>query len=197
VSSALAGLILGPASNWAGAAAAARAEHEAEIFASLVLARAAGPAPGATAPRRWARRWQQWRDLWPLWAALRAAGPQAALPPGCGPRRDIAFSLCRRVTEIRDAALHLRQWQDPAAAGTASDSTNDPQADSAAMAAFAALRAKIDGLPGRPDAVGGLLGRGEADLAGEAAWLARVSRAFARLAASVLPAAAAPEPVAG
>jgi hypothetical protein len=68
---------------------------------------------------RWGRQWRSYRQLHPLWSALRLAVPQIALAPPRGTRHHIGFRLYRRVIEIRDGELALRPYRDPTVADAA------------------------------------------------------------------------------
>lgn len=132
------------------------------------------------------------RQLRTLHDALRSAVPDAddSALPQVGPAS--RFGLHRQVIEIYDVMLMLRPYRDPraasaaAAAGRAAGLAGDELAASVEAAVLAvALQAKIAGQEARHAAGGG--GGGDswppavgAGLAEEAAWLARVSRAFAQ-----------------
>lgn len=152
------------------------------LFASLVLERAGLLACPAPVARRLLR------DLRPLGSALRAAVPDAGridAPPGA---RGARARLYRRVIEIRDAMLALRPYQDPAvrpaavagarAAGLVGDEL-DACVEAAIIAAALAGRKAGRPAPHRAGDTGRPGVRGGADLAGDAAWLARVSQQLA------------------
>lgn len=139
--------------------------------------------PRIAAALRWPGRWRAYRRLHPLWQALYEAAPEIALTSpsavqGSVPRRDIAFRLYRRVIEIRDGLLVLEPYRNRAGVGSSGDR---PAAEAEAAAIAEALRRKESGEPAAevstPD---GEVDDSAADLAGETAWLTRVSDAFAR-----------------
>lgn len=97
---------------------------ESAVGRSLVVLAGVLVAVGATLPaivRRWlvARRWRRsytaYEQLYPLWSALIGVTPGLALePPGSRIRdrlrvRDMDMRLYRRVIEIRDGRLELRE----------------------------------------------------------------------------------------
>ncbi len=150
-----------------------------------------GPALEAPARRAWQAR--TYRRLEPLWAALYQALPQIALAapaaPGAHPHRDLGFRLYRRVIEILDGRLVLRPYRDPRIAETALTAARrrgltgtDLQATVEAAQIAAALETRTAG----PRTAGPTAAPRErsavsvtpADLASEAAWLAKVSDAF-------------------
>lgn len=155
-------------------------DAEAETFAFLALA-GVGHVPDRAA-RRLAR------ELAPLRAALVGAVPEAAWAGLAWDRPAARCRLHRAVIEIREAALALWPYRDlrAASADVAAALASGLNGDEAAAAAEAAIlgqaiRAKITGAPPcrtQGDALAGPVTG--PDLASEAAWLARVSRAFAR-----------------
>jgi Family of unknown function (DUF6545) len=167
---------------------------EADLFAALVLRRArllAGPRVGAR---------RRLRELEPLWDGLRGAVPEAA-STSRGRRRSAKLRLYRRVIEIRDAQLALRPYLDRAAAEagmTAARSAglegDDREAAVEAALLAAAAQARKAGRRARQNSgdPGWPAVRGGPDLAGDAAWLARVSRAFTGLPEAGDPARGAP-----
>jgi hypothetical protein len=170
----IARLILGDDTQIAGT------EDEAErlVFRAMEHARRRLPGPAAR---------RLLRQLRPLHAALLDAVPEAAraeVPGRPGPR----MRLHRAVIEIREAVLALRPYVDPELAaaarkvmhpaGLAGDET---AAAVEASVLAAALRAKASGPPAL--VAGGVPGWQHMpgpDLPSEAAWLARVARAFDR-----------------
>ena len=155
-------------------------DAEAGVFTSLALRRARL----LTGPRSDARRWL--RELGPLWAGLREAVPEAASTARDGLWPNAKLRLYRRVIAIRDAQLALRPYLDPAVAEAAltaarSAGLDGDDLDAAVEAAVlaAAARARTAGRRAGQDAAGAgwPAVRGGADLASDAAWLARVSRA--------------------
>jgi hypothetical protein len=159
---------------------------------------AAGTARGTwglaiQALQRWRQQCRSYRQLHPLWSALRLAVPQIALSPPRGMRHHIGFRLYRRVIEIRDGELALRPYRDPnttqAAASAAADAGLSGDALSTMVQATvlaAALQAKQAGhraqhpTPSTPVSPGHGPGL---DLHSETASLQQVSRAFAAAAA--------------
>jgi hypothetical protein len=170
----IARLILGDDTQIAGT------EDEAErlVFRAMEHGRRRLPGPAAR---------RLLRQLRPLHAALLDAVPEAARPevPGRpGPR----VRLHRAVVEIREAVLALRPYVDPELAAAARKVMHpaglaEGEAVAAAEASVlaAALRARVSGPPAL--AAGGVPGWQHMpgpDLPSEAAWLARVARAFDR-----------------
>ncbi|GGM61100.1 hypothetical protein GCM10012275_35210 [Longimycelium tulufanense] len=172
--------------------------------ALAVLGIILGAAVPAVGPRLesavlWPSRWRAFRRLHPLWRALHDAFPEIALTSpqaveGRIPRRDMDFRLYRRVIEIRDGLLLLHPYRDPAAtaghrARASETGLTDTDLDAAVEAAgiALALRRRAEGIAVVEGVVPAEAGP-EHDLGGETAWLTRVSRAFAREAASVEPA---------
>lgn len=156
-------------------------ELEAQTFAFLVLERAhllACPEPVAR---------RLLRELRPLWAALREAVPESGRAAAGGGRPAARSRLYRQVIGIRDAQLVLRPCQDPDVADAAATAARQAglggdELDAAVEAAVlaGAARARNAGRPRRrAGATSWPAVRGGADLAGEAAWLARVSQALA------------------
>ena len=129
------------------------------------------------------------RQLQPLRSALLRAVPEARRSRAVHARLEVGARLHEQVIEIRDAALGLRPWHDPEVASAAAGAAraaglngDDFAASVEAAVLAAALRAKVGGQPARqavdvtwqPHVPG-------PDLRSEAAWLAKVSRAFSRL----------------
>ena len=154
--------------------------------AEALTFRALRRAGAAACPARLARWFLQ--QLSPLHVALLDAVPEAAARPCAVGRPDAGLRLYRQVIEIRDAMLALRPYRDPrvvsaaeVAARAAGLGTDALAASVEATVLAAAVAAKSAGSaefaqPGevwQPAAI-------SADLRGEAAWLAKVSRAFAR-----------------
>jgi hypothetical protein len=176
---------------WAGRDWAFLSTDVAPVFAVLgLLLSAAGyalPASGQHLTRLRGRfdRYRAYRDLYPLWDALRRATP-AIVPPARVPWWDLELRLTRRLAEINDGRLALRSHTDPRAAATARElagraglTGTDLQAvvDAgklrSAVAAKAARRRFPQPAPDAGRAPGG------ADGVGELAWLTKVSRAYA------------------
>ncbi|MEV6880206.1 MAB_1171c family putative transporter [Amycolatopsis sp. NPDC051128] len=132
------------------------------------------------------RAYRAYRRIEPLWTALRAAVPGIALDPGRELAGGAEFALYRRVIEIRDGHLALRAHFDPdlpARAEAEARRAGVREADIAATVEAVTLAAAIEaGREGRrfepgeatPDPLP------DADVATEAAWLVRVSRAWRR-----------------
>lgn len=152
---------------------------ETETFAFLVLERArrGNRLSGARAYRR----------LAPLWAMLYEAVPEISettVPAGIPPTR---WRLYRRVTAIRDIALVLRPFRNPAVADRAETAaraagvTADERAaaiEAAVLAAAAHARRTGQRALNKPCAAEDPLWLGP-DLDSEAAWLVKVARALA------------------
>lgn len=156
--------------------------------AGLVLA-AAGfvlPISGERLTNLWARvgRYGAYRRLYPLWDGLRRATPQIARPMPL-PWRDIELRLTRRLTEIRDGLLALRDHFDPEVRLTlirvaqhAGLADLDARAVVEAEQIRAAITAKADHRT-YPRSEGQQPLPGGTDGASELAWLSAVSDAFA------------------
>jgi hypothetical protein len=122
------------------------------------------------------RHRKAYRDLAPLWRDLTAAAPDVVLGPGSRPRSVLAplqLRLYRRVIEIRDAMIALRNYVTPAALDLArrhvtDHATSDHSADTYLTACWltAALHARQGGRPPQPQAAN-LAGPGAQDLADE------------------------------
>lgn len=164
----------------------------APVFATLGLVLSALgyalPASGARLTRLRGRfaRWRAYRDLYPLWDALRRAVP-AIVPPARLPWWDLELRLTRRLAEINDGRLALRSHTDPRAAdlalrlgraaalaGTDLHAVVDAARLKSAVAAKAADRRFAPADDPSPSAP-----LGGADGVGELAWLTKVSRAYA------------------
>ncbi|MHC5904247.1 MAB_1171c family putative transporter [Streptomyces sp. S6] len=152
---------------------------------TAVLATAGATATLWAAPVRWWRARRAYRDLGPLWSALYAELPEIALTPHHRqPLRQAEFALYRRVIEIRDGSLALRPYHRPEALALAAEAVSaradraDREAVFEAAVLAAALETKRSGqppipVPGYPAPTACL-----ETVEDEAAWLARVSRAF-------------------
>jgi hypothetical protein len=170
----IARLILGDDTQIAGT------EDEAERLVFRAMDHAHRRLPGLAARRLL-------RQLRPLHAALLFAVPEAAraeVPGRPGPR----VRLHRAVVEIREAALALRPYVDPEMVAVARKVVHmgGLAGDEVAAAVegsvlAAALRARGSGQPARSrGGVPGWQHMPGPDLPSEAAWLARVARAFDR-----------------
>jgi hypothetical protein len=134
------------------------------------------------------RAYRAYRRIEPLWAALRAAVPGIALEPGRELAAGPEFALYRRVIEIRDGHLALRAHFEPglpARAAAEARRAGVPEADIAATVEAVTLAAAIEAeRAGRrfapPDKAPEHLEEADADVAAEADWLVRVSRAWRR-----------------
>jgi hypothetical protein len=155
---------------------------EAETFAFLVL-RQDHRGPSAPAARRLLRQ------LRPLHAATLGVFPEVAHLTAPGVPPTARLRLHQMVIEIRDAGLALRPYRDPQVAGAAAAAAqaegligDDVAAASEAAVLASALRARTAGRPmaSKPWDTSIVPPIGP-DLADEAHWLARVSRALARL----------------
>ncbi len=165
----------------AGSRPVTRGEAEAFAFLALDRSRSAGCPP--LLARRALRR------LRPLHSALRAAVPEAVSVADPVGRRDASFRLYQQVIEVRDAALALRPYRDPEVAriaqrdGRASGLSGAELAAAVEAAVLAsALRARSAGEPvPTPAGTTTWVPSAGACLRTEAACMAKVSRAFARL----------------
>jgi hypothetical protein len=140
--------------------------------------------------RYWWWRHRRYRLLWPLWSALHQAMPEIALDRPRARAVDhcdlfrLRQRLYRRIVEIYDGRLALRQYYDDEVFHTATALALDQGLRGAELAAVAeaaqlkaALLAKTAGVApcGSPAPVS-LTGR--TDLAAELAWLVALTRAF-------------------
>jgi hypothetical protein len=75
--------------------------------------------------RRWRRQWRCYRQLRPLWKAVRRAVPQIALTLPYGMRYHLRRRLYRRCIEIRDGELMLRPYCAPTPAQVTAAQTAD------------------------------------------------------------------------
>jgi hypothetical protein len=140
--------------------------------------------------RRWWRTCLTCRTLHPLWRDLRGVSPAIVLHPRGRSITDANYRLYRRVIEIRDGLLALRPYRDATGAPQAGTPTGVTGDDRHAAAVAAELRTAL-----RFHAAGRVVGRDSnrptgdtetadswtgKDLTSEAAWLARVARAYRR-----------------
>lgn len=143
-------------------------------------------APLSAAVRAW---WQRCR-LFPLWRSLTEAVPGVVLEPTPSLTSDLLrvrrnlVRLQRRVIEIRDAAITLREWVTPeqlaeVTAEVAGRELTGMQAAGAVTARCLALgrAAKLAGVP-RSTEVPDIATSGGDDLAGEVRWLMAVRAAY-------------------
>jgi hypothetical protein len=142
--------------------------------------------PAVKAVLRWGNQWRSYRQLHPLWSALRLAVPQIVLAPPRGKRLHIGYRLYRRVIEIRDGELALRAYRDTnmteaATSAAAEAGLTGDMLDSTVQAAVlaAAVDAKRAGRRARHSTASTMTSPGPAlDLLSETASLQQVSRAF-------------------
>jgi hypothetical protein len=145
---------------------------------------------GIPAVYRWISGYQTHRQLYPLWSALYRASPEIGLSPVRSALtdvltiRDLDFRLYRRIVEIRDGSLALRQYFEPWVARRAKElsrsaglSEDECQAVIEAASLAAAMYARKIGLPAHETASSLELSGGD-DVSSEAAVLARLSRCF-------------------
>jgi hypothetical protein len=133
----------------------------------------------------WANRVRAYRQLYPLWDAMRRAIPAIVLPAPI-PWWDFDVRLTRRLAEINDGRLALRSFTDPDVSARAvrlgqEAGLTGADLDAVVQAAGirAALTAKAASLPSRAES--GTEHRhahGGSDGIGELAWLCKVARAF-------------------
>ncbi|WP_269857196.1 MAB_1171c family putative transporter [Streptomyces sp. RPT161] len=135
--------------------------------------------------RRTAAELRTLHQLWPLWRDLVDAVPQVALADPrprllemLQPRGAWNYLVYRKVMEIRDAILVLRDYAPPA---PATSRTADPVALAALLRQ--ARGAKLGGRPPRASA-GTVAEMGGHDLATETRFLVEVARAYAATAAN-------------
>jgi hypothetical protein len=147
-------------------------------------------APVLAAPVRWARDWAAYRELGPLWNAVRAAAPDVVLavgPPATHWPGGIRFRLYRRVIEIRDGCLATRALREPAVVEDATRRAVHAgrsgyelhAAVEAAVLSDALTRARAGQAPNADFVQVGEVDPDPADLTAEVEWLRRVARAFA------------------
>ncbi|MFG2311477.1 MAB_1171c family putative transporter [Streptomyces sp. NPDC048566] len=150
----------------------------------------------AAGPAQWLRTRRTHRALRPLWSALCEAAPEICLTrpgvllgsprTGMGPASRAQFALYRRVIEIRDGCLAMRPHVHPGVPAWVAEQTEDAAVRDAAVLAVALDRAaesakgghgspSRDGRATQAEVSPGVGG----SLDDEAAWLSRVSRAFA------------------
>ncbi|GAA3170879.1 MULTISPECIES: MAB_1171c family putative transporter [Streptomyces] len=140
--------------------------------------------------RRWCTDFRRYHRLRPLWLAIHRAHPESVLLPAARSDvcavRDLRFQLHRRVIEIRDGCLALRQWIDPATERRlAARYAGRPRADHEAARIAAALSVTGPGGPRSPaqppDAPSAVLTCPLGpDYVADVVWLVEVSRAFDR-----------------
>ncbi|MBA0053671.1 hypothetical protein E0L36_23220 [Streptomyces sp. AJS327] len=129
---------------------------------------------------RTVRDWRSLHQLAPLWRAVTQAVPQVVLPAAI-PRRRVRHRLQRRVVEIQDACLALREYvpaavQDRALSSAQSANSPDPRATAEAgwLATGMLMAASHDPTPGDHPTPG--LANQSRDT--EMAWLRRVNHAY-------------------
>jgi hypothetical protein len=137
-------------------------------------------------------RWRHANRLYPLWRALCDASPHIALHPRRGrfadalTLRDSRHRLHRRIVEIRDGLLIMREWITPATYDRivtgirAGENLCEREAEAAATACWltVALAAKAAGLD-RVDKPLDLVRQGGVDRESELQWLSAVAKAWA------------------
>ncbi|UVS79759.1 MAB_1171c family putative transporter [Actinokineospora sp. UTMC 2448] len=140
-----------------------------------------GWGPQVRALRHWLRDYRAYRDLYPLWSALRAANPDLALDPEAGRTavRDLDFRLHRRVVEILDGRRWLRPYQDPDAVVAPPGLSGDDLRAHVEAAAIAAALSRASVGAAESAATNPVPATPPADA--ETDWLVRVSRAFSTL----------------
>ncbi|MGP3925189.1 MULTISPECIES: MAB_1171c family putative transporter [unclassified Streptomyces] len=136
---------------------------------------------------RW-RDGRSYRALAHLWLDLITASPDVILGPGHrfrGMAVPLQLRLYRRVIEIRDTMIVLRNYVTPTALDLARQHATDqavPEhlSDVHVTACWltAALQAKHDGMAPQPQ-IANLAGAGASDLADEISYLLRVAEAYA------------------
>lgn len=145
--------------------------------------------PRLSAVATWFGNLRAYRTLYPIWSALFRAMPTIALDPPGSSWADLDYRLCRRIIEIRDGMLALRRYQDPRVAalarqqGLASGLAGEDLHAVVEAAQFkAALRARASNeesdTPHPVDHPPPSDFHGGDDLAGEAAWLMRIAKAY-------------------
>jgi hypothetical protein len=135
--------------------------------------------------------WWRANRLYSLWWALCDASPHIALHPPRGrladalTLRDSTHRLHRRIVEIRDGLLIMREWITPAtydriAELVARENLSERDAEAAATASWLkiALDAKARGLERVPKPLD-LAGHGGVDSDSELRWLTAVAKAWA------------------
>lgn len=166
--------------------------------------------PRLELPVRWIAQWRSYHRLRPLWAVLHDVFPEIALTSPSGvsgsySRHDAGMRLYRRVIEIRDGALLLRDYRDPTVAAAAEaagrrgglrDERLRATVEAAELAAAIEARRRnrraaspVTHLP-----AAAVL---EPDLRSESAWLVQVSDAFRRSPVVAEQARRADEPISG
>ncbi|KWT61883.1 hypothetical protein ADL21_11425 [Streptomyces albus subsp. albus] len=148
----------------------------------------------------WADRRRAYRDLRPLWLALRRADPGIVAPTPL-PWWAFGMRLTRRLAEINDGRLALRPYTDSRVAQAAVRLGRDAGLSRAELHAVvvaaqlkAATAAKAAGATFPPStAADDDVEFGRPDGAGEVAWLRRVARAYTR--SPIVATAASPPPL--
>jgi hypothetical protein len=154
----------------------------------LVVAGATLPTWGSALVMMWHyyRSRRAFQALEPLWNRLHEAFPQIMLPEHDGARRDLAFRLYRRVIEIDDGRLLLRPYMSPHVSTAITEAARARGLDGDNLRATidaakitAALRVCNGETPvpvaSSQEFVTGAAG---SDISHEAAWLAKISRAY-------------------
>jgi hypothetical protein len=146
-------------------------------------------APIATGARAW---WQRCR-LYPLWRSLTEVVPGVVLEESPSPGRDLlrvrrdVGRLQRRVIEIRDAAITLREWVTPEQLATVTAEVAELRLSGMAAAGTVTARClalgravKLSGAP-RATVVPDIATSGGDDLESEVRWLMAVRAAYREL----------------
>jgi hypothetical protein len=147
--------------------------------------------PHLSALYDWWDNYRIYRRLYPLWRDLYQVVPRIAIDPPTRSLTHLSYRLHRRVIEIYDGLLALRPYKDPEVrrralqCGREAGFTGDELRVALAAAQLkAALTAKAMGRVVPSNSRGGADDseifefRGGSDLTGEAAWLARIARAY-------------------
>jgi hypothetical protein len=154
--------------------------------AGVILAVGGGLVPAIAWVRQTARAYRSLRALRPLWQAMRDAFPDVILFP---PRRalferfgvdDVHLRLYRRVIEIRDGLLALREYLPPDAAARAAAYLGPGGPDPAALAEACGIAVALHLRRSGRVAPGGRWAEVGGDLADEVSWMRRVSGCLRR-----------------
>ena len=137
---------------------------------------------------KWGRNYASYRDLHPLWDALRRCFPDIVLEPPSSQVSDLHYRLHRRVIEIRDGWRALRPYMAQSDSSTpiglrhAMVSEEDAQACAEALLIDRAIRARKAGAAiGKDEELPGHAQHDADTFAAEVAWLRKVSASYGRL----------------